>query len=163
MPISMNDPIWCSFCEDRPAVGRMVIMADRSRELIGDVPGDDGAACDLHGKAWTGHPIASRGSVDQVAVLQYVHPDYDQVTEDHIVDFAGEKICVKCGDPTEEMPLWVSERILRARPALALEESYQWEGICHECAASDGCPHCEDDRDDRDDRDDDDAGRHYLY
>jgi hypothetical protein len=126
----------------------MVIMVDRSRELVGDVPGDAGAACDLHGREWTGHPIEPQTATGPEVVLQYVHPNFDQVTEDHVIDFAGEKTCSKCGDPTEAMPLWISERILRARPNLVLEESYRWEGICHECAGSEGCPHCEDDLDD---------------
>lgn len=120
----------------------MVVMRDESREIISEIVGVDGRACDLHGRAWTGVPVAEHEDDEHIAVLQYVHPDYEQVTEDHITDFAGEKVCAECGDPTEEMPLWIAERILRAYPDLVLGKDFRWEGICHDCAHKEQCPHC---------------------
>jgi len=130
-------------------------MKDQSRDQISEIIGSDGAACDMHGRHWTGVPVSEREETDEKAVLQYVHPDYVQVTENHIIDFAGEKICAVCGDPTEEMPLWVAERVIRAYPGLVLEQNYRWEGICHSCAHQSDCPHCAGDLDAGDDSWDD--------
>jgi hypothetical protein len=141
--MTINEPIWCAFCNDRPAVGRMVIMKDQSRDQISVVAGVDGCACDLHGRAWTGVPLSSHETTGEVAVFQYVHPDFEQVTENHTIDFAGEKVCTKCGDPTEPMPLWVADRILKAYPSLVLDQGYCWDGICHECAQESECAHCD--------------------
>lgn len=137
--------VWCAFCEDRPAIGHMVVMKDRSREVISELDDTDGRACDLHGRNWTGVPVGANDETGDVIVLQYVHPDWDQVTEDHIRDFADEKTCVQCGDPTEKMPMWVAERILRAHPDLVIGMGYRWDGICHECAENTGCKHWDDD------------------
>lgn len=130
----------------------MIVMRQHSCDVIADIDGPDGRACDLHGRAWTGVPVAEHEDDEEiVAVLQYVHPDWEQVTEAHIVDFAEEKLCADCGDPTEEMPRWVAERILRANPFLVLDVDDRWEGICFECAHKNQCPHCaEDDEDDED-------------
>lgn len=129
------------------------MMRDQSREQISAISGKEGGACDLHGRHWTGAPIAEREVDGEKAVLQYVHPDYIQVTESHLCDFAAEKTCAVCGDPTEEMPLWVAERILKACPGLVLEKGYRWEGVCQSCARESGCSHCagEPDADDWDD------------
>jgi len=142
---SMIQHTWCSFCEDRPAIGRMVIMRDRSRDQISEIRGEDGAACDLHGRAWTGTPVAANEDTGGYAVLQYVHPDYIKVTEQHIADFACEKTCSECGDPAEPLPLWAVDRILMAHPYLVLDtDEFRWEGICQECASRHACPHCGD-------------------
>lgn len=145
-----KDLIWCGFCEDRPAVGRMIVMRDESRDIIAELGGSDGRACDLHGRAWTGVPVAEHEDDETSAVLQYVHPDFEQVTEEHIQDFAGEKTCSECGDPTEPMPIWVAERVLRAHPDIVLEHNFRWEGICFECAHKGHCPNCADHSDDDD-------------
>jgi hypothetical protein len=155
--MSLIKHIWCSFCEDRPAVGRMVVMIDRSRHKVQDVIGDDGAACDLHGRAWTGVPIASKEETGEYAVLQYVHPDFIKVTEEHIQAFAVEKTCSECGDPTDPLPLWAAERILMANPHLVLEQEFRWEGICIDCAHKNNCPHCAE-KDGEDDGDDETDG-----
>ena len=160
--MTINEPIWCSFCEDRPAVGQMIVMQDKSRIEISAVPGTDGVACDLHGRAWTGVPVASHDGTGEFAVLQYVHPEFENVTETHIVEFAGEKTCSECGDPTEAMPLWVAERILRAHPQLVLSDEYRWEGICVECAENNACPHCADD-DEHDDGGGDEGWNTHPY
>lgn len=123
----------------------MVVMRDQTRDQIAEIDGENGRACDLHGRAWTGVPVASQDETGEVAVLQYVHPAFIQVTEQHIADFADEKTCTECGDPTDPMPLWVAERILRAHPELVLDMDYRWEGICAECAERGGCPHCDGD------------------
>ena len=144
----MIEHVWCSFCEDRPAMGRMVVMEDRSSVQISEISGKNGAACDLHGRAWTGVPISAGDVTGLFAVLQYIHPDYEQVTVEHISEFASEKVCCKCGDPTEPLPVWAVERILKAYPYLVLSDDLGWEGICQQCALDSGCPHCVDDDND---------------
>jgi len=121
----------------------MVVMRDQSREKLHEIIGDDGAACDLHGRSWTGVPVASNEDTGEYAVLQYVHPDYVHVTEEQTLAFASEKTCAECGDPTEPLPLWAVDRILMAHPYLVLEhDEFRWEGICFECAHKNSCPHC---------------------
>jgi len=112
----------------------MVVMKDRSRDQISVIDGNEGVACDLHGRSWTGEPIGTNEKTGEVAVFQYVHPDYEQVTEPDTIKFAGEKICTDCGGPTEPMPLWVADRILKAHPRLAFDCGHTFAGICHECA-----------------------------
>ena len=136
----------------------MVIMRDQSRDQICAIDGNDGRACDLHGRAWTGTTAAIHDDEDVVAVLQYVHPDFVKVTEAHIVDFAEERVCKQCGDATEPMPLWLADRILKAYPGLVLMDGYYWEGLCRQCSPVDGCPHCEKQSGDDDD---DDANDQY--
>ena len=140
----------------------MVVMRDESREVVDQLVGAEGRACDLHGRAWTGSPITKHrdnGTSESdetsepdeiVGVLQYVHPDFDQVTEDYIQDFAGEKICCQCGDPTDPMPVWLAERILRAHPDLVITGKFRWEGICFKCAHKEQCSSCNSDGDDED-------------
>jgi hypothetical protein len=99
--------------------------------------------------------MAAQDGTGDVAVFQYVHPNYELVTQQHIDEFSGEKTCCECGDPTEPMPVWLAERILKAHPYLVLELDHRWEGICSECAQICHCPHCsgqhtEDDSDDED-------------
>lgn len=152
LDMTMIEHVWCSFCEDRPAIGRMVLMRDETREQIGELSSEDSAACDLHGRAWTGVTVAAHETDDDYAVLQYVHPAYAMVTETHIVAFAAEKTCSECGDPTEPIPLWAVDRILKAHPYLVLDsDERRWEGICHECAKNNACPHCVDEDDDAND------------
>lgn len=148
--MTVNEPIWCEFCEDRPAVGRMILMINETRTEIAPVVEGPTYACDLHGRAWTGTPVGENGETGEKAVLQYVHPDWIQVTEKQLVDFSGEKTCSVCGDPTDPMPLWVAERILRMHPEIALDEGFRWEGICDDCAHTHGCPHCDDENDHED-------------
>lgn len=155
--MTIQEPVWCAFCEDRPAIGRMVVMRDQTRDMIAEINGENGVACDLHGRAWTGVPVAAHDESGEVAVLQYVHPDFEKVTELHITDFASEKTCIECGDPTDPMPMWVAERILKAHPGLVLDMDYRYEGICGECAENTGCPHCDGRPDDGEDHD------HYLH
>jgi len=136
----------------------MVIMRDKSCDMISKINGAEGAACDLHGRHWTGVPVAAHDDSGEYAVLQYVHPDYIKVTERQIADFAAEKLCSVCGDPTEEMPLWVVERILKAHPYLVLQHNLEWEGICQDCAKKNACPHCDEKHDEGVDDDEDDNG-----
>ena len=146
--MTVHEPIWCGFCEDRPSVGQMILMADKTREVLPINQEAPTNACDLHGRSWTGTPVGEDTTTDTVVVLQYVHPDWEQVTEQDIVDFSGEKTCSMCGDPTSPMPLWLAERILRMHPQLVTEEGFRWEGICDDCAHTHGCPHCGDDETD---------------
>lgn len=125
--------VWCAFCEDRPAVGRMILMKDESREVIGEVDPDIGAACDLHGRAWTGAPVGGNEETGEIAVLQYLHPNFEQVTEKDIVDFAADTICSVCGDPMGPIELWVAERVLRANPHIVLDKEFRWDSICGDC------------------------------
>lgn len=152
MQMTVSEPIWCEFCEDRPAIGRMILMVNETRIEV--APADVGLpytrACDLHGRAWTGTRVGKNEETGEVAVLQYVHPDWIQVTEQQLVEFSGEKTCSVCGDPTDPMPLWVAERILKMHPEIVIEEGFRWEGICDECAHLHGCPHCDDEDDDED-------------
>lgn len=127
-------------------------MKNESREVIDELVGPDGRACDLHGRGWTGTVVGEHDSGFTV-VLQYVHPDFEQVTEDQIQDFSGEKTCAKCGDPTEPLPVWLSERLIRAYPGLVLSDDYSWEGICKRCAKEHHdrtCTQCGDDIEDED-------------
>ena len=140
--MTTNEIVWCCFCQDRPAVGRMIVMVDQSREEISEITGPEGAACNLHGRSWTGVPVATDKTTNEFAVLQYVHPDFSRVTESHMHNFSQEKICGDCGDPTDPLPLWAVERILRARPGLVLESECRWDGICADCAARTACPDC---------------------
>ena len=125
----------------------MIVMLDESRQEAITSVDTPTNACDLHGRSWTGNPVGEDESTGVVAVLQYVHPDWEQVSEKHVTDFSGEKTCSMCGDPTSPMPLWLAERILRMHPQLVTEEGYRWEGICDECAHDHGCPHCGDETD----------------
>jgi len=141
----------------------MIVMKDQSRDVIDTITGDDGAACDLHGRHWTGIPVAAHDDTGDVAVLQYVHPDFERVTESHIIDFADEKTCCECGDATAPLPLWVAERILRACPNLVLEPG-RWEGICRACAHKAGCPICREEENHDSDEDVDGWQSHpYLH
>lgn len=146
----------------------MIVMRDESREVIDEITGPDGRACDLHGRGWTGCPVAEHED-GYIAVLQYVHPDFEQVTEEQIQDFAGEKTCHQCGDPTEPLPVWLAERIIRAYPELVLGGNFRWEGICKACAKAyhdETCQHCKDNPSDDEDTDEDgwmDQTRHYLH
>jgi len=142
--MTTHDLTWCCFCQDRPAIGRMVVMRDKSREQVSEITGPEGAACDLHGRSWTGVPVATDTDTKEFAVLQYVHPEFSQVTEEDMANFAQEKICAECGDPTDPLPLWVAERILRAHPKLVLESEWRWDGICGDCAERIACPDCND-------------------
>jgi len=117
-------------------------MEDKSCHQISEIRGEDGRACDLHGRAWTGVPVAANEATGGYAVLQYIHPDYTQVTLQHISAFSTEKICCECGDPTEPLPKWAVERILKAHPYLVLKNDYRWDGICYRCANDSVCPHC---------------------
>jgi len=120
-------------------------MRDKTRDQISELNPDHGAACDLHGRAWTGVPVAASEASGDYAVLQYVHPAYAKVTEGDIVAFSAEKTCCECGDPTDPLPLWVVDRILMANPYLVLDvddDGERWEGICQECASEKSCPHC---------------------
>lgn len=134
-----TEVVWCTFCQDRPAIGRMVIMKDESREQLGVIEGLEGAACDLHGREWTGTPVATDETNGEVAVLQYVHPDYQKVTEQLIEEFSGDQVCAQCGDPIEPMPIWVADRILRAHPRLVLDKELKWEGLCQDCGEAALC------------------------
>ena len=79
-----------------------------------------------------------------------MHPDYEQVTELHASEFAGEKTCSECGDPAGPLPMWAVDRILMAHPQLVLEsDRFRWEGICKECAKREACSHC-DEKDEED-------------
>lgn len=118
-------------------------MLDRSNDQITALTPSDGAACDLHGRAWTGVPVATNEDGES-AVLQYVHPDWAKVTPAQISAFQAEKTCCECGDPTDELPDWVANRILMACPNIVLEEASRWEGICAPCAHKKVCPHCGD-------------------
>lgn len=131
MPLA--EPIWCAFCADRPMVGQMIVMIDGTREQVGTLSLDEGAACDRCGRAWTGAVIAEPDDQDRVIALQYNHPDFEKITEDHIRRFSGEHACSVCGDPTDELPLWASERVLRASPHLALDDE-NFSAICTPCA-----------------------------
>ncbi|MGD9729227.1 MAG: hypothetical protein AB7L09_01155 [Nitrospira sp.] len=156
--MTTHSMIWCGFCQDRPAIGRMIVMRDESREIIDEIDGADGYACDLHGRSWTGIPVEHEDDATQ-GVLQYVHPDFAQVTEEQIQNFSGEKTCCECGDPTTPMPVWLAERIIRANPDLVLQQNYQWEGICYDCAHKSQCPHCgEGETHDSDDEGDEPSG-----
>ena len=136
-----NEPVWCAFCEDRPAIGRMVLMRDESREQVGELKSDVSAACDLHGRAWTGAPVGESDDC-KVAVLQYVHPEFEKVTEKDIIAFAADGSCSMCGDPMGPIELWVAERILRAHPQAVLDKDYRWEPLCGNCADECDCDHC---------------------
>lgn len=131
-----EEPIWCAFCQDRPMVGRMIVMIDGTNEQVGTIDIDEGAACNMCGRSWTGAKVAEvteAGSDDErVAVLQYEHPDYVKITDRHIREFAAEHACSQCGDHTEELPLWAADRVLRASPHLALDEEF--DAICATCA-----------------------------
>lgn len=129
---SVGEPVWCSFCQDRPAVGRLVVMQDHTRTILGELDGPNGVACDLHGRAWTGSYIATNNKTGAVAVLQYVHPDFEKVTEKQIVDFSRQQVCSQCGKPIEGMPLWFAERILRAYPQLVFGGG-EWDMTCPDC------------------------------
>lgn len=152
MQMTVSEPIWCEFCEDRPAIGRMILMVNETRIEVS--PADVGLpytrACDLHGRAWTGTRVGKNEETGEVAVLQYVHPDWILVTEEQLVEFSGEKTCSVCGDPTDPMPLWVAERILKMHPEIVLDEGFRWDGICGDCAHIHGCPHCDDENDHED-------------
>ena len=125
-------------------------MINETRQVIAPIADGPTWACNLHGRAWTGTPVGKNEDTDETAVLQYVHPDWVQVTEKQIVEFSAEKTCSNCGDPTSPMPLWVAERILRMHPEIVIEEGYTWDCICDECAHMHGCPHCDDETDDED-------------
>jgi len=136
-------------------------MRDKSRDQISELSGHDSAACDLHGRAWTGVPVAASEDSGDYAVLQYIHPDFEQVTESHLQAFAGEKLCHKCGDPTEPIPLWAVERILKAHPYLVLKPDFLWEGICYQCAHDSECSNCK--GEDEDDEHEDDGWQSQPY
>jgi hypothetical protein len=146
-----NDLIWCCFCQDRPAVGRMVVMRDESREQISEILGPEGAACDLHGRARTGVPVDDGGIAHEFQVLQYVHPDFSRITESDIVSFAQDEVCAECRGPTNPIPLWAVERILRAHPSLVLDPEWEWDGVCVTCAENNMCSDCGNFFDDDDD------------
>jgi hypothetical protein len=146
----VNNLIWCCFCQDRPAVGRMVVMRDESREQISEITGPEGAACDMHGRAWTGAPVNDGDISHEFAVLQYVHPDFSRVTESDIVNFGQDETCGDCGGPTDPIPLWAVERILRAHPSLVLDSEWEWDGICITCSDNNTCSDCGDSLDDED-------------
>lgn len=115
-------------------VGHMIVMLDCSTEEIGGISIDEGGACDRCGRSWTGAPIAEATDDGRIAVLQYMHPDFSKITEAHVRDFASEHACSQCGDPTEELPYWMAERVLRANPRLGLDEEFN--AICERCAAN---------------------------
>lgn len=126
------EPVWCAMCADRPMVGHMIVMLDGTTEQIGEITLDEGAVCDLCGRSWTGAVIAESGDDGRAAVLQYLHPDFEKLTESQIKEFAAEHICSQCGDPTDELPLWVAERVLKASPHLAMADEI--DAICEKCA-----------------------------
>jgi hypothetical protein len=114
-------------------VGHMIVMVDGSSEQVGALSIEEGAACDMCGRSWTGATISESSEEDgRVAVLQYLHPDFDALTEEQIHNFTLEHACSQCGDPTEELPRWAAERVLRANPHLALADRY--DAICEACA-----------------------------
>lgn len=115
-------------------VGSMVVMLDETSEQVGSLALDEGGACDRCGRSWTGAKIAERDDDNKIAVLQYLHPDFEKLTTDQISEFAAERACSQCGDPTEELPRWMAERILRASPHLVLDDNF--EAICEKCAAN---------------------------
>lgn len=110
----------------------MIVMVDGSSEQVGAIAVEEGSVCDMCGRAWTGAVVAENIEDDRVAVLQYLHPDFEKVTEQQIRDFASEHACSQCGDPTDELPLWMAERVLRANPHLAMAENF--DAICERCA-----------------------------
>ena len=143
----MEDPLWCAFCEDRPALGRMIIVGEGTQDILGDLPPETGAACDNCGRNYSGAEVGKNKETGRVGVLQYEHDDFSKITEEDIVRFLAAQKCVVCED-TWEIERWAAERILRQSPSSILDEGQvTWTAVCERCAALGLCPCCQEDDD----------------
>lgn len=138
MPVP--EPVWCLFCEDRPAVGGTILVYEGTQD---EIPMRSGAgpmpACEWCGERFTGTEAATDPN-GRVAVIQYQHPDYPAVA-DQAVRLAARLRCVVCGDsvPSTEMAM---TKFLRMCPEIAENLHEHLRPVCGHCDMLGLCPCC---------------------
>lgn len=141
----MTEPAWCSFCEDQPAAGRMLVVEGETRAVVAELEFEEYGACGNCGITYTGCPIPETIAKPGLE-FQFEHLDFREVTQEQLDAVARRlEICCVCETSMGPPEAWAVRRLIQQTPQAALDpENHPLTATCGKCSSLGLCPHCGD-------------------
>ena len=138
------DPRFCSFCQDRPPMGIMLVVEQFKQDTLWN---SEFTACEMCGHRYTDAPVAEHPETGAIAVLQFEHNDFEAGSPvvQKIKNQLDNMVCQVCDEAIDVSDPAVDHLVLATKMVRMNPEADSIRVTCGNCGGAGLCPCCNED------------------